>query len=86
MKVPGKLTLLMSLRKYLDLHKLRIMIETFSLSHFKYYPVKLISPYRNTNNKIDKEDSNDDLSIYVLNPLESVSTLPGFLAINFGIV
>ena len=30
MKVPGKLTTLMSLRKYLDLHKLRITIEKFS--------------------------------------------------------
>lgn len=30
MKVPRKLTMLMSLRKYLDLHKLRITIENFS--------------------------------------------------------
>lgn len=30
MKVPGKLTMLMSLRNYLDLHKLRITIEKFS--------------------------------------------------------
>lgn len=54
MKALRKFTVLMTIRKYLDFNKLRILFKIFLESQYKYCSVTWMVDGRNTNSKINK--------------------------------
>lgn len=54
MKALRKFTVLMTIRKYLDFNKLRILFKIFLESQYKYCLVTWMVDGRNTNSKINK--------------------------------
>ena len=54
MRALRKFTVLMTIRKYLDFNKLRILFKIFLESQYKYCSVTWMVDGRNTNSKINK--------------------------------
>ena len=54
MRALRKFTVLMTIRKYLDFNKLRILFKIFLESQYKYCSVTCMVDGRNTNSKINK--------------------------------